>query len=282
MRGRALGAASARRGLRVPVRGRRGTPRPLRRQHHHRGPGRHVRRLLRGRPAGGAVPTHQGQRPAGRDRKPHARLSPRRRVGHARRATVGFGGSGSSPKARSRRPRSSRPSSGPTPSCSARGACTSTIPALLGAGVSGALAEFGGPVIYAANIMTQPGETVGCTLSDHLVAIAEHVGPVVTDVLVHRSGCPRRWCPGTAPREPRRSRSTAGRSSGSACACALRRCSRTRSARRPGTTPSGLRVPCSTWRLPERRRCVRLPEGSAAAVTGPASAWRGGPSGPPP
>jgi 2-phospho-L-lactate transferase/gluconeogenesis factor (CofD/UPF0052 family) len=47
---------------------------------------------------------------------------------------------------------------------------TSTIPALLGAGVSGALAEFGGPVIYAANIMTQPGETVGCTLSDHLAA----------------------------------------------------------------------------------------------------------------
>ena len=77
-------------------------------------------------------------------------------------------------------------------------------------------------------------------------------------------------------------RATAGRSSGSACACALRRCSRTRSARRPGTTPSGMRVPCSTWRLPERRRCVRLPEGSAAAVTGPASAWRGGPSGPPP
>jgi uncharacterized cofD-like protein len=62
---------------------------------------------------------------------------------------------------------------------------TSTIPALLGAGVGHALAEFGGPVIYAANIMTQPGETVGFTLSDHLHAIAEHVGPIVTDVLVH-------------------------------------------------------------------------------------------------
>jgi uncharacterized cofD-like protein len=62
---------------------------------------------------------------------------------------------------------------------------TSTIPALLGAGVSQALAEFGGPVIYAANIMTQPGETVGFTLSDHLRAIAEHVGPMITDVLVH-------------------------------------------------------------------------------------------------
>jgi uncharacterized cofD-like protein len=63
---------------------------------------------------------------------------------------------------------------------------TSTIPALLGRGTSHALARFGGPVIYVANIMTQPGETVGFTLSDHLRAIIEHVGPVVTDVLVHR------------------------------------------------------------------------------------------------
>ena len=38
--------------------------------------------------------------------------------------------------------------------------------------------------------MTQPGETVGCTLSDHLVAIAEHGGPVVTDVPVHQERLP--------------------------------------------------------------------------------------------
>ena len=62
---------------------------------------------------------------------------------------------------------------------------TSTIPALLGAGTADALAAFRGPVVYAANIMTQPGETVGFTLSDHLRAVAEHVGPAVTDVLVH-------------------------------------------------------------------------------------------------
>jgi uncharacterized cofD-like protein len=62
---------------------------------------------------------------------------------------------------------------------------TSTIPALLGAGTVDALAAFRGPVVYAANIMTQPGETVGFTLSHHLRAIVEHVGPVVTDVLVH-------------------------------------------------------------------------------------------------
>ncbi|MGZ6616277.1 MAG: gluconeogenesis factor YvcK family protein [Solirubrobacteraceae bacterium] len=67
---------------------------------------------------------------------------------------------------------------------------TSTIPALLGAGVPEALARFGGPVIYAANVMTQPGETVGFTLSDHLRAIIEHIGPVITDVLVDDSETP--------------------------------------------------------------------------------------------
>ena len=61
---------------------------------------------------------------------------------------------------------------------------TSTIPALLGAGVPDALAAFAGPIVYAANIMTQPGETAGFTLSDHLRAIAEHVGSAVSDVLV--------------------------------------------------------------------------------------------------
>jgi uncharacterized cofD-like protein len=81
---------------------------------------------------------------------------------------------------------------------------TSTIPALLGAGVPDALAVFAGPVVYAANIMTQPGETAGFTLSDHLRAITEHVGPLVTDVLVHSEELPTqllsRYCAeGAAP-----------------------------------------------------------------------------------
>ena len=67
---------------------------------------------------------------------------------------------------------------------------TSTIPALLGAGVREALAGFSGPVVYAANAMTQPGETVGFALSDHLRALADHAGPVITDVLVHRGRLP--------------------------------------------------------------------------------------------
>lgn len=62
---------------------------------------------------------------------------------------------------------------------------TSTIPSLLGVGTREALARFAGPVVYVANVMTQPGETTGFTVSDHLRVITEHVGPVVTDVLVH-------------------------------------------------------------------------------------------------
>jgi uncharacterized cofD-like protein len=62
---------------------------------------------------------------------------------------------------------------------------TSLIPSLLGGGVREALASFPGPIVYAANAMTQPGETTGFTVSDHLQALERHVGPVVTDVLVH-------------------------------------------------------------------------------------------------
>jgi uncharacterized cofD-like protein len=67
---------------------------------------------------------------------------------------------------------------------------TSLIPALLGGGVQEALASFPGPVVYATNAMTQPGETTGFAVSDHLRALQRHVGPVVTDVLVHTGELP--------------------------------------------------------------------------------------------
>jgi uncharacterized cofD-like protein len=67
---------------------------------------------------------------------------------------------------------------------------TSTIPSLLGAGTREALENFAGPIVYVANLMTQPGETTGFALSDHLRAITDHVGPVVSDVLVHTGGLP--------------------------------------------------------------------------------------------
>jgi uncharacterized cofD-like protein len=40
-------------------------------------------------------------------------------------------------------------------------------------------------VVYVSNVMTQPGETGGFAVSDHVRAISEHLGPIVTDVLVH-------------------------------------------------------------------------------------------------
>lgn len=67
---------------------------------------------------------------------------------------------------------------------------TSTIPALLGGGVRGALAGFSGPVVYVANVMTQPGETDGFAISDHLRAITDHAGMSPTDVLVHDGELP--------------------------------------------------------------------------------------------
>ena len=67
---------------------------------------------------------------------------------------------------------------------------TSTIPSLLGAGTGEALARFAGPVMYVANVMTQPGETTGFSVSDHLRAITDHIGPIVTDVLVHSNRLP--------------------------------------------------------------------------------------------
>jgi uncharacterized cofD-like protein len=67
---------------------------------------------------------------------------------------------------------------------------TSTVPALLGAGVAEALGHFSGPVIYVANVMTQPGETTDLTLGDHVEALSRHVGQVITDVLADATELP--------------------------------------------------------------------------------------------
>lgn len=67
---------------------------------------------------------------------------------------------------------------------------TSTIPSLLGGGVREALARFQGPVVYVANVMSQPGETDDFSVSDHLRAISDHAGPALTDVLVHTGELP--------------------------------------------------------------------------------------------
>ena len=126
---------------------------------------------------------------------------------------------------------------------------TSTIPSLLGGGTAEALTAFHGPVVYAANLMTQPGETLGFSVSDHLQAIRDHVGPVVTDVLVNSVAVPeavaaavsrRRGGPGgPRPRGDRARRASAS---------TPRRCWTRRRARRHATIPAAWRPCCASWR----------------------------------
>jgi uncharacterized cofD-like protein len=64
---------------------------------------------------------------------------------------------------------------------------TSIIPNLLVPEIADAIAKTSVPRIYVCNIMTQPGETVGYTVGDHIRAIDEACGqPLFDAVLVHR------------------------------------------------------------------------------------------------
>lgn len=63
---------------------------------------------------------------------------------------------------------------------------TSLIPNLLVAGVADALRKAAALKIYVANLMTEPGETDGLTLADHLQALHAHGGRGIVDgVVVH-------------------------------------------------------------------------------------------------
>jgi uncharacterized cofD-like protein len=65
---------------------------------------------------------------------------------------------------------------------------TSILPNLLVSGVASTMSAVNGVRIYVANLMTQPGETDGYTLEEHLTAIADHVGANLFDyVLVNRT-----------------------------------------------------------------------------------------------
>ncbi len=64
---------------------------------------------------------------------------------------------------------------------------TSIIPNLLVPEIADAIAKAAVPRIYVCNVMTQPGETMGYTVSDHIRAIDEACGQQLFDaVLVHR------------------------------------------------------------------------------------------------
>lgn len=65
---------------------------------------------------------------------------------------------------------------------------TSIIPNLLVKGMAAALREAQGPIVYVANIMTQPGETTGYSVGGHIRAIRRHAGEgLISHVLLSTS-----------------------------------------------------------------------------------------------
>jgi uncharacterized cofD-like protein len=70
---------------------------------------------------------------------------------------------------------------------------TSIIPNLLVPGITEAIRASSAAKVYICNVMTQPGETDGYSASDHVNAIAGHVGGRLFDtVIVNNSDIPRR------------------------------------------------------------------------------------------
>jgi uncharacterized cofD-like protein len=61
---------------------------------------------------------------------------------------------------------------------------TSVLPNLLIPEIAAAIAKSRAPRVYVANLMTQPGETAGYALADHLRAIQKHVPRRVIDWVV--------------------------------------------------------------------------------------------------
>lgn len=64
---------------------------------------------------------------------------------------------------------------------------TSVIPNLLVEGIADAIARSDAPKIYICNIMTQEGETEGCTAADHLEALLSHGASDLVDVCLANS-----------------------------------------------------------------------------------------------
>jgi uncharacterized cofD-like protein len=67
---------------------------------------------------------------------------------------------------------------------------TSLIAALLPRGVVEAIEASSARKIYIQNIMTQPVETIGLTMADHLQAIADHCGGTLFPTAIVNSGTP--------------------------------------------------------------------------------------------
>lgn len=67
---------------------------------------------------------------------------------------------------------------------------TSIIPALLVPEIAQAIRDSSAPLVYVASLMTEPGETTGMTLEDHVNAITHHLGRTPDCVLVNNATPP--------------------------------------------------------------------------------------------
>jgi uncharacterized cofD-like protein len=61
---------------------------------------------------------------------------------------------------------------------------TSLIPNLMVTGIADALRATAAYRVYICNVATQPGETEGYDVADHILALEEHVGPDVVDAVL--------------------------------------------------------------------------------------------------
>lgn len=70
---------------------------------------------------------------------------------------------------------------------------TSLIPNLLVAAVANAIERASAEKVLVANLMTQPGETDGFTLRDHLAALNEYIDVRCFDILIVNNAQPAEW-----------------------------------------------------------------------------------------
>ncbi len=72
---------------------------------------------------------------------------------------------------------------------------TSVLPNALVRGISSALRQTSAPVVYVCNVATEPGETDGYTLDDHVDALERHIGPGIISVVVANNRLPTNPAP---------------------------------------------------------------------------------------
>jgi uncharacterized cofD-like protein len=71
---------------------------------------------------------------------------------------------------------------------------TSVIPNLLVPGIANAIANSNAPRLYICNIMTQPGETTGYTVADHIESIDRACGQRLFDAVLVQKKSPSKNC----------------------------------------------------------------------------------------